>query len=55
MKVGNLVKHWRTYQTGDIVSKKDYKDPHYDTWQVVWTDGESGWYSTDRLVGVKCK
>jgi|9_EtaG_2_1085328.scaffolds.fasta_scaffold119130_1 hypothetical protein len=52
MEVGNLVKHWKTYQTGVIVSKKKHTMTYYDEWKVVWTDGESGWYSTDRLVEV---
>ena len=55
MEVGSLVKHWRTKETGVIVNKKDYKMPHYDEWEVVWVDGESGFYSSCRLVEVVCK
>jgi len=52
MKVGDLVKHWRTKQTGIIIVKKLYTRDYFE-WKVVWTDGKWGFYSTDRLVQVK--
>ena len=55
MKVGDLVKHWRSdhglgliIDTGVIGLELNHK--------VQWPDGELGWYSSDRLQKVaKCK
>ena len=56
MKVGDLVKHWRDRSlVGIVVSKKENRYPHQCNWKVVWTEGDTGWYSRDRLVEVKCK
>ena len=54
MKIGSLVKHWRTYKTGVVIAKKLFARS-YCEWEVVWLDGDWGFYSSDRLVEVSCK
>ena len=54
MKIGSLVKHWRTYQTGVVIAKKLFTRD-YCEWEVAWLDGDWGFYSPDRLVEVVCK
>ena len=52
MKVGSLVTNYKL--TGVIVAKKPIIRDIIN-WEVVWTDGTSGWYTTDRIVVVSCK
>ena len=51
MKIGSLVKHWRTYQTGVVIAKKLFFGGNCE-WDVVWCEGDWGFYSPDRLVEV---
>ena len=64
MQVGDLVRHWRCDHglgiivatvlplTGHVHPKQETETNH----NVVWPDGECGWYTTCRLQKVaKCK
>ena len=50
MKVGDLVTNYK--KTGVIITKRPIIRDIIN-WQVVWLDGTSGWYTTDRIVEVK--
>jgi hypothetical protein len=58
MKVGTLVKYWRTgaehAKIGVVIVYDEYTYSDGCTYaKVQWSNGETGWYSSDRIQIIK--